>query len=183
MLTQNKFRRARTTSATSTSFTAKVPTSTEPTHSAASGIYDLYDDDLGVSTQLCGKIPRYLLLMPFGTDGDNDTFSMRVWSWVQVTSGSGDHGFWVPQCLAEIAVVLGNISFSISSTTHLMADTLTLTKGDTSSPIINNANDTPACIMLDLKGARKIEFDFDLAGAQEGVAMNCYWRAVDDNAV
>lgn len=179
MYTQDRLRRALATSSTSTGFTAKVPTSTEPT---GAGIFDLYDEELGIAK--CGRIPRWILLMPFGTDGSNDTFSFRLWGWTQVTCNTvnltGDQNLWVPQLLAEIAVVLGNISFTLIATSHFMADTLTLSKGYT-GPVNSPANDTPGQIMVDLLGNRKIEFDWDLAGAQEGVAMNCYWRMVDDN--
>lgn len=169
-------RRARTTSSTATGFTAKVPTATEPT---GAGVFDLFDPDLGLATNTFS--PSHIHLQPFGTDGDNDTFSMRLWGWSKVYSpGITGHDYWVPFVIADLAIVLGNIAGIGAG--EFLADTITITKAageDYFRNAVATANDTPGSIILHLRGAKKFEFDFDLAGAQEGVAMNCYWRVLD----
>lgn len=170
------FRRARTTNSTSTAFTAKVPTATEPT---GAGVFDLFDADLGLATNTFS--PSHVMLMPFGTDANNETFALRLWGWSKLHSpGITGHDYWVPFIIADLAIVLGNIAGIGSG--EFLADTLTITKAsgeDWFRNTVATENDTPANIILHLRGARKIEFDFDLAGALEGAAMNCYWRVLD----
>ena len=169
-------RRALTTNSTSGAFTSKVQTATEP---IGTGVFDLFDADLGLATNTFS--PSHLFLMPFGTDGSNDTFDMRVWAWSQVYAPDlDDHDSWVPYLLLDLSLVLGNVA--AIGTGEFFADTITVNKGageDWFRSLVTMANDTPANIITHLRGARKIEFDFDLAGAQAGVAMNCYWRALD----
>jgi hypothetical protein len=163
-----KFRSALTTNATSTSFTLKVATATEPTGDA---VHDLLTQR-GAS--------KYVHLMPYGLDGNNDTFDMRLWGWNKTVEG----GVWIPYILADLSLVVGNIAATALLTGAFMVDTITLNKGIPAgvfSGLLNTANDTPAGIVLHTLGAEKIEFAFDLAGAQEGVSMNCLWRVLDDS--
>lgn len=159
------FRLARTANATATAFTSKVPTATEP---SGAGIHSLDEPDLfGI---------QYVTLIPFGTDGNNDTFDMRLWGWSKEPS----LGVWVPHIIVDLSIVLGNIAGTPLAANTVMADTLTLNKGIPAgvfSGLNNTANDTTASITVDVLGCQKIEFDFDLAGGQEAVSMNCLWRA------
>lgn len=174
--TVTPLRKALTTNSTATSFTAKIPTTTEPTHSETSGIYDLYDSGLGIAVN--GRVPKRLLVIPFGGNADDETFSQRVWGWSRTVGA----GLWVPQLLAELAVTLGNISGAAIGANMLMADTVVVTYGITDEKtlgvsIMAPANNVPAAAWIDLRGCEKIEFDFDLTGT--GDAANCFWRTVD----
>jgi hypothetical protein len=177
--TATPLRKARTANSTASSFTAKIPTVTEPTHSDANGIYNLYDSGLGIGVD--GRVPKRLLVIPFGGNSNDETFSMRVWGWSK-TIGAAGTALWIPQLLAELAVTLGNISATAIEANMLMSDTVVVTYGITDEKtlgvsIMAPANDVPAAAWIDLRGCEKIEFDFDLTGT--GDAANCFWRAVD----
>lgn len=175
MLSINRFIKAVSTNSAATSFTAKIPTVTAKTTDAATGVYDLLDPSLGY-THLAHNTSRFIQIVPFGTNGNDDTFNMRVWGW----SNTNDTiPVYVPQLIAQLAVVLGNISGAAIAADTYMADTITLTYGDSTSPIIAPANDLTASIILHNRGCRYIEFDWDLAGAQEGTGMNAFWRPFD----
>lgn len=176
MLTINPLRKAVSTNSTSTGFTAKIPTTTAKATSLSAGVYDLLDRSLGLHQGNLAS--RFLHLQPFGTDGADDTFNMRVWGWDVTTDAIPVYS---PILIAQIAVVLGSISGTAIAANTVMADTLTLTYGDSSSPIISPASDVSASIILHTRGCRYIEFDWDLAGAQEGVSMNAFWRVFDQS--
>lgn len=163
-------RAARSSNSTSTSFTAKTPTATEP---SGTGIFDLTDTPYGSA----GQVASYIEIIPFATDGNNDTGDLRLWGWSEVANTA----LYIPRLLAEINVVYGNISATAIAANTVMADTLTLADGaadGTFTSIISPANDTTASILVHTRGCRWIEFDFDLAGAQEAVSQNAYWRPV-----
>lgn len=175
MISAKPFRRALTSNSAATSFSAKIPTTTKPT--VGSGIINLLDPVYGFG----GSVPDWLELIPFGTDGENDTFNMRVLGWTPTLDTTP---VWVPRLLALVAVVLGNIDGSALGTGVFMPDTLTLSKGPAdngplSSSINSPANDMTASLLLHTRGCTLIEFEFDLAGGQEGVAMNCLWRPAE----
>jgi hypothetical protein len=158
------WRRALTTSSAATSFASKIPTATEPT---GDGVHDLR-----------GLAERLVLLQPFGTDGDNDTFEMRMYGWAQDSTGA----LWFPYIIADVAVVLGNISGAAIATNTFIADTITLNEGIAAGPfhgLLSTAEDTPSSAIFHTLGAQKIEFDFDRAGGQEGATCNCYWKLLN----
>lgn len=170
-LTVTKLRKALATNDTGTSFAAKIPTTTKPT---GDGVFDLLSESLGVSVG--ETIPHFIQIIPYGTNGDNDTFDMRLIGWSRSTDATP---VWVPQLLVDLNVVLGNISGAAIAANTFMADAITIAKGDGDAPEISPANDTPASILVHLRGCELIEFDWDLAGAQEGASMNAFWRLTD----
>lgn len=177
MLTLNRLLKAISTNSTSTSFTAKIPTITAKTTNLATGVYDLLDPTLGF-THLAEKTSRFLHIQPFGTNSDNDTFNMRVWGWDKTTDAAPVYS---PILLAQFAVTLGNISGAAIAADTYMADTIALTYGDSTTPLVSPANDLSASAILHCRGCRYIEFDWDLAGAQEAVSMNAFWRPFDQS--
>jgi hypothetical protein len=173
--TCHPLRRALTTNSTSTSFTAKIPTATKP---AGTGVWDLFDRGVGLAIDT--YMPKFINVIPFGTNGDNDTFEMRVWGWKQVAlTETTDEGLWIPFLLAELGVTLGNIDGSAIAANTFMADTITVNEGTVEE--ISTADDTVASILVHLRGASKFQFSFDLAGAQEATGANCYWAVMDQN--
>ncbi len=182
MLTINPLRKAITSNSTSTGFTAKIPTTTAlvttiASGSSATGKYDLLDTALGF-THLADHTSRFLQIIPFATDGENDTFSMRVWGWDKTNDTTP---VYVPQLLAQFAVTLGSISGTAVAANTVMADTIVLTYGDSTTPLVSPANDLSASVILHTRGCRYIEFDWDLSGAQEAVSMNAFWRPFDQS--
>lgn len=180
-ITANRFRKAMSTDATTAlfgSFTAKIPTLTEPTHntltlgSSANGKYNLFDTVLGIAT--VNSMPRYIQLMPYGVGANNNTFDMRLWGW-SVTMDTVP--VYIPQLLLELNVTLGNIDGTVIAANAFLADTIAIAKGDTTSPIISPANDTPASVLAHCRGCRYLEWDFDSTSSSP--AMNCWWRMMD----
>jgi hypothetical protein len=166
MVSAYPFRVILAANSTSTGFTSKVATTTKP---SGNGVIDL---------QTANSIQKFLQLAPFGTDGSNDTFNMRVWSWVE-TIDVQPKTVWIPLLLNELNITLGNIALAGIGTGNYQADTITISAGDGSSPISSPANDCGANILIHTRGSRLIELDWDLAGAQEAVSMNSLYRFVD----
>lgn len=165
--TSHPLRRAFATNSTANSFTAKIPIATEP---SGVGVFDLQAIANGVGGE--GHIPRYIQLIPYGTDADNETHNLRLWGWSRV----GVEDIWIPQLLLEIAFTLGSISGAVIGTNHFMADTIIITYGDADAPEISPANELVASILTHLRGVRYIEFAGDLG---TGAATNCFWRTMD----
>ncbi len=176
MLTINPLRRARTTNSTSTGFTAKIPTTTEPITSLTGGVNDLLDPTL--SLHLGQAASRFLEILPFGTAANNNTFDMRVWGWSKTIDATP---LYIPKLLLQLNIVLGNVDGSAIASNTFFADQITIAYGDTNAPVISTANDTPASIIVHTRGSRYIEFDWDLAGISEGTNMNAYWHVFDQS--
>lgn len=173
-VTVTPLRKAFATNATTTSFTAKIPTATEPT---GVGVFNLCDREYGVGN--ANHVPTYLLLIPFGGNSADETFSLRVWGWSQVVNQTQ---LWIPQLLTELAVTLGSISAAAVAANMLMADTLVATYSGTDEKILGTslitpANDVSASALIHLRGCQYIEFDVDLTGT--GDAGNAFWRTLD----
>lgn len=172
------FRYALATNSTSTSFTAQNSTSTEP---SGVGVFDLGAIPYG-STQ---NVPSYLQLIPFGTNGDNDTFDMRLYGYNPTvpTDLVTDTAIYIPQLLVDLSVVLGATTFSDHAADTLLADTLTVNDGAADNgpwrSVIDAQEDLVASVIVHTRGCRYIKFDWDLAGGQEGVSMNCLWRPLE----
>lgn len=167
-------RQAMDANSTATAFTAKIPVATKP---SGTGVFDVFAAALGIATAHC--LPKFLQVIPFGTDADGETFDLRVWGWSRVLGGN----LWVPQLLTQLAVTLGNVSGAAIGTNHFLSDTLVATDGavadsGTGTSILSPENDTPASALIHLRGCELIEFDFDLGTA---AAANAYWRAMDQS--
>lgn len=150
-----------TTASTAADFTAKTPTSTEPSGDAVLKLRRDYRQQ---------QTSDFLHVIPIGTDAADEAFSMRVWSWTLDNNGV----YW-PTLLIEVSVTLGNIDASAHGTDYYQADTITRTYGDSSSRIISAANDLPAWLVVDPLGAHYLEFDFDKNTA---AAMNAIVRRI-----
>lgn len=161
-----QMRRALENNSTATAFTAKIPTATEP---SGVGVIDVFSAAYGFGGDTYS--PDYIQVIPFGTNGADDTFDMRIWGWSKVVGAD----LWIPQLIADLSVTLGSISGSAIAANTFLADTIVVNAG-TSSGVISTADDTSASGMFHLRGCSLLEFDFDLAGAQEAVSMNAYWR-------
>ena len=170
---------------TSTGFTAQNATATEP---SGTGIFDLGAEPHGSRN----KVPTWLQLMPFGKNGNDDTFDFRLYGYSETVPADlvTDTKLYIPQLLVDVSVVLCALTFSDHAADTFLADTLTINDGPTdldgafeNSPwlsVLSPAEDLPASVLVHTRGCRYIKFDWDLAGGQEAVSMNCLWRPVDD---
>lgn len=164
-------RRAMTANSVANSFATLVPQANKP---SGPGVFDLFDGGLGLATQYV--MPKYVQVVPFGTDLADETFDLRVWGWSKVHNpGGADHGRWVPQLLLDLAVTLGTAAQGEAD--HFLADTLSITQGDGDAPVISPQNNTPASAILHLRGCEVIQFDFARGTA---AAANAYWRLMDE---
>lgn len=181
MVTTRPFRYALATNSTSTGFTAYNSTTTEPT---GTGVIDLGGETLSVGNR--EMVPKYLQLIPFGTDGNNDTFDMRVYGYNPTIANSAlvsTGKIYIPQLLLDVSVVLGARTFSDHAADTFLADTLTVNDGAADNAewrsLIDCQEDMVASVLIHTRGCRYIRFDFDLVGAQEATSMNCLWRPMD----
>lgn len=160
------FRRALATDSTDSAFPSRIPTGTEPT---GNGVIDLAPVGGGV-------IPNAVLLVPIGTGGDNDTFSVRLIGWRRLGTERATV-LWVPVVLVELACTLCavvGVAGRLVAATERFADTLTLVTGndDISIDIVSPTGDVVAHALTDLKGSTKFELTFDSTAAGT-TAMNC----------
>lgn len=173
------FRYALTTNSTSTGFTAQNATTTKP---SGAGVFDLLDIANGVGGGT--EVPEYLQLIPFGRDGADDTFDMRLYGWSPTILTASLSVIWVPQLLIDVSVVLSAITFSDHAAGTFLADTFVINDGAAAETniwqnTVNPAEDLVGSIMVNTRGCQLIKFDWDLAGGQEAVSMNCLWRGVN----
>lgn len=144
---------------TSSSFGSRVPTTDKP---SGSGVIDL--GGYGMANQ------NGVLLLPFGTGSDGNTFSLRVlaWHWiVDPLITKAKPTLFVPFLLCELSVTLssGNpgVAGSILGSTQYFAKSISLTTGnanvsaETLSPA---ASGVLAHATADMKGAQMLEVIF-----------------------
>ena len=166
MILAKTWRKALTTFSTSTGFTAPAGSTTR--NAAA---IDLLDSTLGFKG---GKAPDYLNLLPICKDGSNDTFDFRLYG-LAIDNDS----IYVPELLIDVSVVIGAQTLS---TGVYLADTITINDGAADngpwSSKIDAQEDLVATILVHTRGNRWVYFDWDLAGGQEAVSMNCLYRPI-----
>jgi len=177
MLAVSPFQYALATNSTSTGFTNFNVATTEP---SGAGIIKFNSYGIGNSE----NVPKYVQLIPFGTDGSNDTFDMRVYGYSPTLANSGlvtKTAMWIPQLLLDVSVVLGARTFSGHADNTVLADTLTVNGGPADNAewrsLIDCQEDLVASVLVHTRGCPIICFDWDLSGGQEAVSMNCLWRA------
>lgn len=176
-------KRALTTNSTSTGFSEKEPTATLP---SGAGVFDLLDRSIGIGQG--DKVPSYIMVIPFATDGSDDTSDFRLWGYKFVPASetvAGTAPLYIPILLSECSVVYGSTSgcdgAAIAAST-VMADAITQDIGAADgafSSVISPSGNSTANILIHTRGCRWIAFDWDLAGAQEAVSMNAFWAPVD----
>ena len=158
------------TDATDTSFPSKIPTGTEP---SGNGVIEL-----GLYG---GLIQNGIVLLPYATSGDNDTFSMRLIGW-RVLGSLSTTLLWVPVVLVELACTASTVvgvATRLVAATERFVDTITLVTGndDISIDIVSPTGNVIAHVVADLKGFQKVELTFDSTAAGT-TAMNCLYSLV-----
>jgi hypothetical protein len=158
------YRKARSTVATDTSFPALVVTATEP---QGNGVVEVSKGPLG---------PSRARVLIFGTGADDAVLTgMRIVCWDR--GGVGSTILWFPRLLsAPFAAVLSTsvgVAGGLIDASDRLADTITnadtaITSVSDKLQIVSPTNNIPAHISFDLKGARKLQFDFDLGANMTG---------------
>jgi hypothetical protein len=165
------FRKARSVNQTSNGYVSKVPTLTEPAGDAATATGASVIDLANGAPQ----VQNALLIVPYGTGSDTNTFSCRVIGWKRVPGVQGtNHALWVPVTLLEIACTLSTptgVAGTPIVAAELFADTITVTKGSTlsgeapSETLVSPADNTIAHCVVDVKGFTKVELSFTTGGS------------------
>jgi hypothetical protein len=157
------------TDSTDTSFTGKKPTATKP---SGDGVIDLLSADVGES--IGDQVPDFVVVKPYGTDDNDETFDMRVWGW----SFNRSQSIWEPILIIEVNVQLGDLDVArpTGGTTYYDADIIVEAKGDTDTArTVSPDNNLSAYMVIDPIGSQMLEFTFDLTGA---AAANALYRTV-----
>jgi hypothetical protein len=165
-------RKALATNSAAAAFTAKTPTTTKP---SGDGVFDVLGE-YGWASGVHG--PSHMQIIPFGTDANDETFDMRVWGWSKTRDATP---IWVPQMLLDLTITLGNIAATDVGASHFLADTIVVNEGpaagDAWYSLITTADDTPASILMHLRGCELIEFDWDAVTA---ASVNCFFRMMSE---
>ncbi len=162
-------------SSTATAYSRSVvPTATEPAGSGS----DITDGVLNAG--LAGQeSPNRVFVMPYAAGGPTRSFSMRLWAWDHVGT---DPRFlvWIPSLLAEFSCTLGaqnGIPNGLISDSEYFCDTLALTAGSLgfAGDLVSPGNGLIAYALVELKGCRKFQFDFQAPDSNGDIAMNVLW--------
>lgn len=147
------YSKARTANDTASSFASKVATVTKP---SGTGV---------ITIEQIGRFTRNnVVLLPYGAGADNNTMSVRVLNWREIS------GLWIPTIVCEVACTLSTsvgVSAQAVLDTERFADTLTLTYGNAGvdCQVFSPANNTPAHVVVDAKGASVLEVIFTTGGS------------------
>ena len=163
-------KKALATDATDAAFPSKIPTGTEP---SGNGVIELGTGG--------GLTQNGILLMPYATAGDNDTFSMRLIGWRRLGENTQTL-LWIPVVLCELALTASTVvgvAGRVIAATERFADTITLVTGndDISIDIVSPTGNVAAHAVADLKGSQKVELTFDSTAAGT-TAMNCLYSLI-----
>ena len=172
--------RARVTNSTDASYPTRTLTVTEPTgignsaaQATASAVFDLSRGQgaAGGNTQY-----NRAIIVPFGTGADTNTFLMRVIGWYSAKNRTGGDDpntrIWVPLQLAAATCTLsvqvgvaGKVQIETERTCDTIAVVGTTANQGVSVDYVSGANDLTQHIVVDLKGAQKLELIFDRNGS------------------
>lgn len=148
---QTDLRKFYTANDDSTTFAGNAATTTEPSADGTTGVIDLMQSDNLANLIFWGR-----------TDGL--TADAQVWLWYKVAT------LWIPRLAATLNLTCGS-STGVSGATITndddFVDTIVLSSGDSDVTVNSQADNEVACVIVDCKGAKKIEVNFDRTGATE----------------
>jgi hypothetical protein len=176
-----RFRRMRTVNATDNGFPSRIDRATAPPESQGTSAAQATSSAvLDLTTPLGEDMPtrNVVMLVPYGAGSDTNTFSMRVIGWTLISEGSRDTEQWRPMVLGEFLCTLSTqvgLAGRLVANTDRYCDTIALvgTTGndDVSIDIVSPANDTAGHVVVDMKGAQKLEVTFTTGGS--ATSCNC----------
>ena len=166
-----QWKNGQSTNATDTAFAALVATTTRPAASATRTVIDFPAVTRRDSGTLC--------VAPYGTDTNDQTFSVKVTGWKRCTVRQSDTphlDLWVSFLLCQVACTLSDslpgVADQIVSDSEYFCDTISLTSG-IATITQGTANVDTAWFAVEAGGWEIIEITGDLTGA---AAMNwLYW--------
>ena len=172
-----RLRRARTVNATDNGYPSKVPTATEPaesqgTNAAQATSAAVINTNNAIRSD--GDTQNLVQIIPFGAGSDTNTFSFRAIAWYLLSEGAAQQNgteVWIPVPLAEFQCTMSTpvgVAGKLVVATDRFCDTITLTGTTANSTevlITSPANDTIGHVVLDMKGAAKLELIFTTGGS------------------
>lgn len=150
------FALARSSNSTNGSFSAVTPQSSQP---SGEGVVR--------------RTPNHLFVLPFGTDGDDETFDMRLIGWRPLDTQNS----WYPFHLGTITATLSSALTGVASetpngTSDFFADSLSASSGSGNFDIKAGVTDVlPAAALIDANGAQIVEFQFSVSSAASANAL------------
>ncbi len=121
-------------------------------------------------------------IVPFGKGADNSTFSIRIFGWTQIGNANTTTTKWHATLLAEVQCTLTDSlpgltdTLPVDSSSYYAGDIVLIgTSGNigVSCEIVAPQNDTPAHLVVDLKGSQVLELQFSREGNGAEVATEC----------
>lgn len=157
-------RKCRSVNQTSTSFVSKVPLATDPVDdtSTATGQATIDMRNGATLTQ------NALIILPYATASDNQTFSVRVIGWRRLGDSQASY-IWIPVLLCEVLCTADSTLVGLAGrlivATEIFCDTITIvgTSGNAnvSCELVSPADGVSvAHLVVDTKGFDKTELSF-----------------------
>lgn len=121
----------------------------------------------------CNNVmPNGILICPFGTGADTNTFLMRVLGWNLIAKPGTDPATWEWKdiLLGEYTCSLSTptgVSGGIIGTSNLYCDTIAIvgTSGSANAhDIVSPATDLTGTVLCDIKGSHRVELNFSRNG-------------------
>ena len=150
-----KWRKARPANSTDAALAARPATTADP---AGPGVLKLLAGGAG------GWVPTHAVVVPYGAGADNSTFTLRLIGWRCVGATWLPTPLWAGTCtLSQFAGLAGGDVLDTERVADAIATTLG-TDGVTCQPVSPGDN-TPAHVLVDLKGCEVVEALFALGGS------------------
>ena len=123
------------------------------------------------------KLPNGIVILPYGTGADATTMLLRVLGWtiVEEPDSPNYQWLWKDMLLGEFTCTLSTpvgIAGAVVDENQRFCDTIALvgTSGSTAShDLVSPATNLTGSIVMDLKGAHRVELNFD----RNGSASSC----------
>lgn len=170
--------RIRRTNATDSSLPTRTTSATEPSgigdnaaQATAKAVISLNRENISGA-----RVQNRVKIVPVGVGSDNNTFTMAVYGWSRVVDRDKELNpeldLWIATKLAAFTCTLSaavGVAGRVLTATDRIADTIAIigTSGNpnVSMEIVSPATDEPAHIVVDLKGAEKLEIVFGTGGS------------------
>ena len=147
---------------TTGAYVAKIPTVTEPSGDAGTNTGASVQELTSGITAGVGAV----LIVPYGSGNDGDTFKMAVIGWRSVGREISGTALWIPILLYEATCTLSTavgIAAKTIINTERFVDTIVVISGSTdiAEVLVSPANNFIGHVTVPLEGFQKLELTFD----------------------
>jgi hypothetical protein len=169
-VSSSPFRRARSVNATG-QFPSRIPRALKPGDDASATGFSA----IQLAPDAGGYCQNSVLIMPFSTGANDDTYSLRVYGWRYFGGTDPATGLWIPCLLAELACVASSTLVGAAGkallATEMFADAITLTVGNAGVgvDVVSPTGDVPAHALVTLKGFQLLELTHKVTTTPTGL--------------